>query len=182
MSNIAPLATAFVVGAAFGATLERAGLGDARKLAGQFYFRDFTVLKVIMSAIVTAMLGAFWLGRFGLIDLAAFHVPETFLLAQAAGGLIFGVGFVLCGLCPGTSCVAAASGKGDGVAVVLGLLAGVLLTGLAMPLIAPLYDATPRGTFLLPQLLHVPYGVVVAGVTAMAIAMFAGVDLLERRL
>ena len=39
-----------------------------RKLAGQFYLTDFTVLKVMLSAILTAMLGAFWLGRFGLID------------------------------------------------------------------------------------------------------------------
>lgn len=172
----------FFIGAAFGWALESAGLGDARKLAGQFYFRDFTVLKVIMSAIVTAMLGSFWLGRLGLIDLASFYVPETFLLAQGAGGLVFGVGFVLCGLCPGTSCVAAASGKGDGLATVAGLLVGVLLTGLAMPILEPLYTATPRGTFILPELLNVPYGVVVAGVTAMAIALFVGADLLERRL
>lgn len=181
MSGFETLVPAFMIGAAFGWTLERAGLGDARKLAGQFYFRDFTVLKVIMSAIVTTMLGSFWLGRLGLIDLSRFYVPETFLLAQAVGGLIFGIGFVLCGLCPGTSCVAAASGKGDGVATVLGLLVGVLLTGLAMPLLAPLYTATARGTFILPELLNVPYGVVVAGVTAMAVLLFTGVDLLERR-
>jgi uncharacterized protein len=177
---MSPLIGALLIGGAFGWTLERAGLGDARKLAGQFYLRDFTVLKVILSAIVTAMLGAFWLGRLGLIDLSRFYVPETFLLAQAVGGLIFGVGFVLCGLCPGTSCVAAASGKGDGLAAVTGLLTGVLLTGLAMPLIQPLYTATALGTFTLPQLLHLPYGVIVAGVTAMAVALFWGVGRLER--
>lgn len=176
------LLTAFVIGAAFGFTLERAGLGDARKLAGQFYLRDFTVLKVILSAIVTTMLGAFWLGRLGVIDLSSFYVPETFVLAQAAGGLIFGIGFVLCGLCPGTSCVAAASGKGDGLATVFGLLAGVLLTGLSMPLIEPLYLATAKGTFTLPQLLHLPYGVVVAGVTVIAVGLFAGIERWEQRL
>lgn len=176
------LVTAFVVGAAFGWTLERAGLGDARKLAGQFYLRDFTVLKVIMTAILTAMLGGFWLGRLELIDLAGFYVPETFLLAQAVGGLIFGAGFVLCGLCPGTACVAAASGKGDGLAAMAGLLAGVLATGLAMPLLEPLYTATALGTFTLPQLMHLPYGVVVAIVTVMGLALFRGVEYLERRL
>ena len=181
MSGVETLIPAFVVGGAFGFVLERAGLGDARKLAGQFYFRDFTVLKVILSAIVTAMLGSFWLARLGLVDLSGFYVPETFLLAQAVGGLIFGVGFVLCGLCPGTSCVAAASGKGDGLATVLGLFAGVLLTGLAMPLLEPLYTATSLGTFILPQLLNAPYGLVVAGVTVMAISLFAGVGVLERR-
>ena len=49
------LASALGIGAAFGWTLERAGLGNARKLAGQFYGTDFTVVKVMFSAIVTAM-------------------------------------------------------------------------------------------------------------------------------
>ena len=94
------LLTALAIGAAFGFALERAGLGDPNKLSGQFYLRDFTVFKVMMTAIVTAMLGLFWLGRLGVVPLGALYVPETFLLPQAVGGLIFGAGFVLCGLCP----------------------------------------------------------------------------------
>jgi uncharacterized membrane protein YedE/YeeE len=172
---------ALLVGAAFGAALERAGLGNAQKLAGQFYFRDFTVLKVMMSAIITAMLGAFWLSWLGVIDMGALYVPETFLAPQVAGGLIFGVGFVISGLCPGTSCVAAASGKGDGLAVVLGLLAGVVATGLAFPLLEGFYNSTARGTFTLPDLLGVPYGLVVAGVVLMALGVFWAVGKFEQR-
>lgn len=181
MSALNTLAPAFVVGAAFGWSLERAGLGDARKLAGQFYLQDFTVLKVMMSAILTTMLGAFWLGRLSLIDLTSFYIPETFLLAQAVGGLIFGIGFVVSGLCPGTSCVAAATGKADGFSTALGLLLGVLLTGLAMPLLQPLYEATPRGTFTLPELLRLPYGVVVAIITLAALGIFYSIERRERR-
>lgn len=180
MSFTDALPVAFLVGAAFGAALERAGLGNAEKLAGQFYFRDFTVFKVMMSAIVTAMLGVFWLGRFGVLDVSALYVPETFLLPQVAGGLIFGLGFVISGLCPGTSCVAAASGKGDGVAVVLGLLAGVIVTGLAFPLFKDFYASTAKGTFTLPDLLHIPYGLVVGAVTVMAVGMFAGIARFEK--
>src|SRR5207253_7483606 len=106
------------IGVAFGWCLERAGLGSARKLVGQFYGTDLTVFKVLFTAIVTAMLGAFWLGRFGVLDLANVYVPETYWLPQLAGGLLFGAGFVVAGLCPGTSCVAAATGRIDGVAVV----------------------------------------------------------------
>jgi len=106
---IGPLAAAVIIGIAFGWTLERAGLGSAPKLAGQFYLTDFTVFKVMFSAIVTAMLGAFWLSRLGVLDLSRVYVPETYLLPQLAGGLLFGVGFVVACLCPGTSCVAAAS-------------------------------------------------------------------------
>ena len=165
--------TAFAIGIAFGFALERAGLGSAKKLIGQFYLTDFTVLKVMFSAIVTAMLGAFWLSRLGIVDLSTVFVPRTWLLPQLAGGLTFGVGFVVAGLCPGTSCVAAASGRGDGLAVVAGILAGVL--------VAPRYDVTPRGAWTLPELLHVPYGVIVFAVVLMALAAFGVAERIEKR-
>ena len=98
-------------GIAFGWFLERGGMGNARKLAGQFYFTDLSVLKLMFSAIVTAMLGLFWLSWAGLLDLSRVYVPETFIAPQLVGGLVFGVGFAIGGLCPGTSCVAAATGR-----------------------------------------------------------------------
>ena len=167
---------AIVIGIAFGIALEQAGLGDARKLAGQFYFTDFTVLKVLFAAIVTAMLGAFWLSRLGVLDLGRVYVPETFLLPQLAGGALFGIGFVISGLCPGTSCVAAASGRGDGALVILGMFTGVLLTGLQFGIIRNFYESTARGAWTLPQMLHVPYGVVVCGIVMMALLIFRFVE------
>lgn len=168
--------TAFVIGVAFGFALERAGLGSARKLIGQFYLTDFTVFKVMFSAIVTAMLGAFWLSRLGVIDLSSVYVPRTWLLPQLAGGLIFGIGFVVAGLCPGTSCVAAATGRGDGFAVIAGMFAGVLVVP-----IRGFYETTPRGAWTLPELLHVPYGVVVFAVVLIALAGFAVAERIEKR-
>ena len=172
---------AAVIGIAFGFTLERAGLGSARKLAGQFYFTDLTVFKVMFSAIVTAMLGTFWLARLGIIALGDLPVPETYLPPQLIGGAIFGLGFALAGLCPGTSCVAAASGRGDGAVVVAGIFSGVLLTGLAFPLIQGFYERGANGAWTVPQWLGVPYGFVVFGVVVMALAGFAAAERIERR-
>ena len=174
------LLIAFAIGVAFGFALERAGLGSARKLTGQFLFRDFTVLKVMFSAILTAMLGTFWLGRLGLIDVAFLYVPDTHLLPQLAGGAIFGLGFALAGLCPGTSCVAAATGRGDGAAVVAGLFAGVTATGLFFSRLQPFYESGGGRAWTLPQLLHLPYGVVVLLVVAMALAAFAAVNVIAK--
>jgi uncharacterized membrane protein YedE/YeeE len=174
-------AIAAVIGVAFGWTLERAGLGSASKLAGQFYLTDLTVFKVMFSAIVTAMLGAFWLGRLGLLDLSRVYVPETFLLPQLTGGLLFGAGFVIAGLCPGTSCVAAATGRGDGVLVMLGMFAGVLATGLAFAPLQHFYESTSRGSLTLPELLHLPAGVVVCAVVAMALIAFQVAERVEKR-
>ena len=172
---------ALVIGIAFGFALERAGLGSARKLAGPFYLTDLTVFKVMFSAIVVAMLGAFWLGRLGVIDLAHVYVPETFLAPQLAGGLLFGAGFVVAGLCPGTSCVAAATGRGDGAIVMLGMFLGVLGTGLAFTALRDFYASTARGPLTLPQLMHVPYGVIVFAVVAIALIGFRAAEWIERR-
>jgi len=170
-----------VIGIAFGAALERAGLGDARKLTGQFYLRDLTVFKVMFSAIVTAMLGVFWLSYAGWIAPGALAMPETYLRPQIAGGLVFGAGFALAGLCPGTSCVAAASGRGDGLAVLLGLFAGVLASGMALPRFADFYDSDARGAWTLPSLFHLPPGLVVFAVVIVALAGFAAAERIERR-
>jgi rhodanese-related sulfurtransferase/uncharacterized membrane protein YedE/YeeE len=166
--------TAVAIGIAFGFTLERAGLGNARKLVGQFYFTDFTVFKVMFSAILVAMLGAFWLSRLGLLDLRGVYVPETWLMPQLIGGLLFGAGFVIAGLCPGTSCVSAATGRGDGLAAVGGMFFGILVTGLAFTPLQRFYESTSRGSFTLPDLLHVPYGVIVFAIVVMALAAFVG--------
>ena len=175
------LVFAVAIGIAFGWTLERTGLGSARKLAGQFYFTDLTVFKVMFSAIVTAMLGAFWLARLGLLDLSRVYVPETFLVPQLVGGLIFGIGFAIGGLCPGTSCVAAATGRVDGLVVVIGMFCGVLAMGSATASLARFFEATARGSLTLPQVLHLPYGAVVLAVVLMALAGFRVAERIERR-
>ena len=175
------LLAAAVVGLGFGAALERAGLGSAPKLAGQFTLADFTVFRVLFSAIVTAMLGAFWLSRLGLLDLARVHVPPTWIVPQLLGGAIFGVGFAIAGLCPGTACVSAATGRGDGLATVAGFLVGTAAAGVALPHAWSLYERTPRGTLLLPDALGVSHGAVAMGVTLVALAGFAATRWLDAR-
>jgi uncharacterized protein len=166
------LLTAPLIGFAFGWCLERGGLGEARKLAGQFYLTDLTVFKVLFSALVTAMLGAFWLDRLGLLDLDLVYLPETFVLPQAVGGALFGAGFLLGGLCPGTSCVAAAAGRLDGLAVIGGMLLGVVLFNLAFDWVAPFYESTALGAVTFAELAGISRGAGVALVTALALAGF----------
>lgn len=175
------LLMAIAIGIAFGWALERAGLGNARKLAGQFDLTDLTVFKVMFSAILTAMLGAFWLSRLGILDLSRVYVPETWIAPQLVGGLIFGAGFAIAGLCPGTSCVSAATGRGDGLSAVAGMFAGVLAIGLAFKPLQHFYESTARGALTLPQALHLPYGVVVCAIVAMALLGFHAAAWLEAR-
>jgi uncharacterized protein len=175
------LVAAVAIGFGFGWCLERGGLGSAPKLAGQFYLTDLTVFKVMFSALVTAMIGAYWLDRLGLLALDLVYLPETFALPQAVGGALFGIGFLVAGLCPGTSCVAAATGRRDGFGVVIGMLIGVALFNATFSWLEPLYSATNWGAVRLTDLVGVPAGVGVASVTALALAGFAVAGRLERR-
>lgn len=176
----AGLFIALVLGIGFGWFLERGGMGNAKKLAGQFYFTDLAVFKIMFSAILTAMLGLFWMSRLGWLDLSLVYVPETWILPHIAGGLVFGAGFVMGGLCPGTSCVAATTGRLDGMMVVAGMVTGIVGFGLVFPWIRPFYESTPKGAFTLPDVLHLPYGVVVFLIVAMALGGFALAERIER--
>ncbi len=177
----AGLVVAVAVGVAFGFFLERAGLGSARRIAAQFYLTDLAVFKMMFTAIVVAGVGVAVLGEAGVLDVTRITVPSTWLLPQLAGGVLFGVGMVVGGLCPGTSCVAAATGRLDGLATLGGLLAGTLLFAEAFGAVRPFYDATARGRFTLDQLLHLPSGVVIVLVVALAAGGFVAAERIERR-
>lgn len=181
LSATGVLLMAPLIGFAFGWFLERGGLGNARKLAGQFYLTDLTVFKVMFSALLTAMLGAYWLDRMGLLDLQLVYLPETFVAPQAVGGVLFGAGFLISGLCPGTSCVAAAAGRLDGLGVVGGMFAGVVLFNLSFDWLAGFYESTALGSVTLADLAGVSRGVGVAVVTLVALAGFAVASRIERR-
>src|SRR5262245_14358841 len=68
LASLPPAVTAIPIGIAFGVILERAGLGDPKVIAGQLLGRDFTVVRVMFGAIVTAMLGVVWASAAGWID------------------------------------------------------------------------------------------------------------------
>jgi hypothetical protein len=174
------LVVAFVIGIGFGFFLERAGFGSARNLAAQFYLTDMRVFKVMFSAIVTAMLGVFWMSWAGWVDLSLVYLTPTFILPQVAGGLILGVGFVVGGYCPGTSCVGVSSGKLDAAVYLLGIVAGIFVFGEAYPAIAGFVDATPMGQVTIPGYFGLPYGLVVLAVSLMAFGGFAGATWVER--
>ena len=171
---------AVLIGAAFGFFLERAGLGNGRKLASQFYLNDLTVFKVMFTAILTALLGLFWLGQAGVLDVSLILLSPTYLIPQVVGGLLFGAGFVIGGYCPGTSCVAAASGKLDALAVFGGMMAGILLYGEIYPSIRPFAESTSMGRISFPELLSVRPGVVVGIVTLLALGGFALAGRIEK--
>ncbi|MDQ7779388.1 MAG: YeeE/YedE thiosulfate transporter family protein [Planctomycetota bacterium] len=160
-SRKARLALGFVMGIAFGFLLQKAGVARYEVVVGQLLLKDFTVLKVMLSAVVTGMIGVYALKGLGL---ARLHPKHGSWGASAIGGLIFGVGFALLGYCPGT--LAAAIGQGNLDALAGGLIGIVLGAGVFASLYPGLQvRVLSKGDFgdvTIPQLLKInPWFVIV---------------------
>jgi thiosulfate/3-mercaptopyruvate sulfurtransferase len=168
---------AMVIGLLFGFALERAGFGSSRKLAGIFYFRDMTVLRVMFTALITAMLGISLLASLGWVDLESqIYVLPTHYGPQILGGLIFGLGFVLSGWCPGTAAVGVASGKLDALVFLFGVVLGAIFYNEAYGLTAGL-----RGEGVVVTAFGLPQGVFALLFTLAAVGAFYFAEWIEHR-
>ena len=175
------LIIAFAIGIGFGFMLERGGFGSARILAAQFYLGNMRVVKVMFTAILTAMLGIYYLSVIGFMDLSLIYISNTYIIPQVLGGLILGIGFVIGGYCPGTSMVAFSTGKIDGFVYILGVAAGIFVFGEMFPLIEGFVNSTDMGAQTLPSFFGLSYGLVVFLVVVMAIGMFAAAEWIEKK-
>jgi rhodanese-related sulfurtransferase len=169
------------IGVGFGWVLEAAGFGDTRKLAAQFYLTDLTVLKTMFTAIVVAAVLVAFASGVGALDLSRVFVNPTYLWPEILGGLIMGVGFVIGGFCPGTSLVAAATLKIDGILFVAGALVGVWAFGESVGSFEPFWLSSYYGRFTLPEWLGLSTGATVLLVALLAVPMFALAGWIEGR-
>lgn len=117
--------TALASGILFGYVLEQAGFGSPCKLTAQFRLTDWSVFKVMFTAIIVGAIGILLLQTQNYFGSRGFFVPTTFLWATAIGGALIGVGFAIGGYCPGTSVVGLMSGRIDGLVFMLGMVLGV---------------------------------------------------------
>lgn len=181
VSDLLILGFALITGICFGFFLEKAGFGNANVLIRQFYLNDMRMFKVLFSAIVTGMLGIFWLSYFRILDITQIYVNGTYLWPQILGGILFGFGFVLCGLCPGTSCVAAFTGKLDGLAVMGGMVTGILIFGETAPSFDKYLNFSSMGDVTIYEVLNMSYGTLVFLIVVFALLAFWLVGKVEER-
>jgi len=176
-----------LTGAGFGVVLYKVGATRYSRVMGMLTLRDTKVVKFAFTAIGVASLA------YGLA--AAAGVAESWGLvprvmpfmgtAHLLGGVLFGLGMGVSGLCPGT-CVAKVGGRGGGKkfatpAAVLGLVAGVVLYAwLKDPLMAAGIIATNQKPLTLHGELGLPYPALALGWGAAFIALSAGIDRFTR--
>lgn len=112
------------LGFLFGVFLHRGRVTDYNVIVNQFRLIDFTVLRVMMTAIIVGGVGVLVLHAMGH---AEFHIKPANMLGVGLGGALFGVGMVLYGYCPGTGVAAVATGSVHALVGFVGMLVGAIL-------------------------------------------------------
>jgi len=167
-------------GLAFGYALYRAGFSRCNIVHRGLWLRDFTMLKVMLTAIGVGLVGSAVLDALmpGAIH---FKVKSLHLWGIIAGATLFGVGMALGGYCPGTALVGTASGVRDAIATLLGALAGTVAFIFAYPLLKPVFfDMANFGKVTLPSLTGLPAVVLALGIGALLMFLVAVLSRMER--
>jgi len=118
---------AILMGITFGFVLERTGFTRAQNIADTFYFRNLAVPKIMGVTIITATTWFILFAYMGWIDLNALFTPGTYVWPYFAGGLLFGLGMVMSGYCPGTAVAGLGTGKSDALVFLIGVLVGMFV-------------------------------------------------------
>jgi hypothetical protein len=134
-----------VLGTIFGFVLSRSGAADYDQIQSMFLFRSFQLYGILGTAVVLTAAGL-WiikqhgrtaLGRPLKIELKPLH------LGNVAGGLLFGIGWSMAGMCPGPILVNIGEGKIYALAALAGALAGAAVLGAVYPRLQKLLKLPP---------------------------------------
>ncbi len=169
----AQLGLGFLFSVIFGFLLRKGGVAKYEVLIGMILLQDFTVMKVMISAVTVGMIGIYALHTAGLVKL---HIKPTRYGANTLGGILFGIGFGLAAYCPGTGAAALGQGNYDAIAVLLGLLAGSYVFAEASGWLArTLNHWGDRGILTLDHVLNLKPRVLVPVVATVLILVLAAI-------
>ena len=169
------LVIGLIIGILFGFLLQKSGATKYHIILGQLLLTDFTVVKIMLSAVITGMLGVHLLRSLGLVQL---HPKPGSIGVSIIGGLIFGAGFAVLGYCPGT--IAGAVGQGS-IDSLIGGVGGILLGSWIFAVAYPRLQKTvlSKGDFgelTLPKLFRVNPWVVVLPAAIILIALLVLIE------
>lgn len=121
-SSTGGLILAAVFGLLFGFLLNKGRVTDYNVIVNLFRLRDWTVLRVMLTAILVGGIGVFAMMSLGWLE--GWHIKDTNLLGLLLGGALFGVGMTVYGYCPGTGVAAIATGSLHALVGFLGMIVG----------------------------------------------------------
>ncbi len=175
-SSSAQKALGLLSGLVFGFLLQKGGLTEYDVILGQLLLTDFTVVKVMLSAILVGMVGVFVMRWMGLVRL---QIKPGSMGSTVLGGIIFGVGFAVLGYCPGTAAAAFGAGAIDALVGMVGIVIGAGIFARLYPVLDRLI--LKRGAFpadTLPELIGLKPGILAAVMAVLILGLLYLLDAL----
>lgn len=170
----AQLGLGLAAGVVFGFLLHKGGATKYDVIIGQLLLQDFTVVKIMLSAVAVGMVGIHAMKSLGWVR---FHPKVGSVGMSLLGGLVFGVGFAVLGYCPGTIAGAAANGYLDAlVGGILGILIGSGFFAALFPRFKRILVLGRFGDITFPKLLKVNPWVIVVPVAALIVLLLAWLE------
>jgi hypothetical protein len=167
--SLEKLVLGLVSGLIFGFLLQKGRVAKFHVIVGQFLLKDWTMVKVMMTAVAVGAIGVWAMVGMGMTSL---HIKPAMFGGVIAGALLFGCGMAIFGYCPGTGVAACGEGRRDAMVGVLGMLCGALAYVAAFPALQGLIKGFGDwGKITLPQLTGVSPWVFVAGLAVMAVLL-----------
>ena len=163
------LALGLLTGIIFGFLLQKGRVAKYQVIIGQFLLKDFTVVKIMATAVIVGAIGVYALVAMGA---ASLHIKPMLLGGVLVGAVLFGIGIIVLGYCPGTSVAACGEGRRDAMVGVLGMLFGAGVFVALFPVLQPVIKGLgDMGKITVPETLGVsPWliigALVVAGIIA----------------
>jgi len=173
-SSTAGLFLAIIFGTVFGILLHKGGVTSYNVIVNQFRLKDFTVVKIMLTAVVVGGIGvALVIGG----GLATYHIKPMLTLGVVLGAVLFGIGMVLYGYCPGTGVAAVGTGSLHALAGFGGMIVGGIAYAATFPLVRDhILTVGDFGKVRLPEVIPVPGGVMLGILLIVAVAMFVFIE------
>ena len=123
-----------LAGLAFGFVMIKSEAASWYRIMEMFYFQSFHMFGIMASAIATGLIGVLVLKRYGrllTLDNEPIVIPQKApgKINYLLGGLIFGLGWGVIGLCPGPIFSLVGMGSVGALAALAGALHGTWLYG-----------------------------------------------------
>lgn len=159
-----------ITGILFGFFLQKGRVLRYDKQIGALLFKDMTIVKFMLSHIVVAMVGVYFLYDMGMVKLS---LKPMIVGGVVLGGLIFGLGWGLLGYCPGTSLGALGEGRTDAVWGIAGMLVGAGIYAEAYPYMQKTVLTWGNyGKITIPQVLGVNHWLVIIPFVVLTVMLF----------
>lgn len=172
--SIDKLLLGLISGVIFGFLLQKGRVAKFRVIIGQFLLKDWTVVKVMMTAVAVGAVGVWTMVGMGMTELS---IKPAAFGGVIAGALMFGCGMAIFGYCPGTGVAACGEGRRDAMVGVLGMLCGAFAYVAAFPALQGLIKGLGDwGKVTLPQLMGTSPWIFVAGLAVIAILLRVFMD------